>query len=86
MILKQLIRTIATSYVYGLSSEPSDRNVADTQNYSRHYRQRLRAEVLLDAVADVSQVPFDFSAARFPSLGNLDASHRFDFSRYLWPS
>lgn len=54
--LKKLIRRIATSYVYGLSSQPNDRNVGDTRNYSRHYRQRLRAEVLLDAVTDISGV------------------------------
>lgn len=55
--LKKLIRRIATSYVYGLSSTPNDRNVGDTRNYSRHYRQRLRAEVLLDAVTDITGVP-----------------------------
>lgn len=60
--LKKLIRTIATSYVYGLSSLPNDRNVSDTRNYSRHYRQRLRAEVLLDAVSDVTGVPERFDA------------------------
>src|SRR5207302_314288 len=58
--LKELIRTIVSSYVYGLSSLPADRNVADTRNYSRHYRQRLRAETLLDAVCDISQVPETF--------------------------
>ena len=35
---------------------------ADTRNYSRHYRQRLRAEVLLDAVCDVTGVPETFAA------------------------
>jgi hypothetical protein len=60
--LKQLIRTIATSYVYGLSSLPNERNVSDSQNYSRHYRRRLRAEVLLDAVSDVTGVPEKFDA------------------------
>jgi hypothetical protein len=54
--MKHLLRTITTSYVYGLSSLPSDRNIADTRNYSRHYRVRLRAEVLADAVADISGV------------------------------
>lgn len=54
--LKKLIRRIATSYVYGLSSLPNDRNVGDTRNYSRHYRQRLRGEVLLDAVTDITGV------------------------------
>jgi hypothetical protein len=55
--LKHLIRTIATSHVYGLSSIPTDRNVADTRNYSRHYRQRLGAEVVLNAVCDITGVP-----------------------------
>ncbi len=61
--LKHLIRTIMTSYVYGLSTEPNDRNLADTRNHSRHYRQRLRAEVLLDAICDITGVPESFEAA-----------------------
>jgi hypothetical protein len=60
--LKKLLRTILTSHVYGLSSRPTERNVGDLRNYSRHYRQRLRAEVLLDAVSDVTGVPETFSA------------------------
>lgn len=60
--LKKLIRTITASYVYGLSSLPNDRNVTDTRNYSRHYRQRLRAEVLLDAVSDITGVAETFAA------------------------
>jgi len=55
--LKLLLRTITSSYVYGLSSLPGDRNVADTRNYSRHYRQRLRGETLLDAICDITQIP-----------------------------
>jgi hypothetical protein len=58
--LKKLIRRIMTSHVYGLSSEAHERNVSDTRNYSRHYRTRLRAEVLLDAVCDVTGVPESF--------------------------
>jgi hypothetical protein len=60
--LKKLIRRIATSHVYGLSSIPSDRNAGDGRNFSRHYRQRLRAEVLLDAVSDVTGVREKFEA------------------------
>ena len=55
--IKQLLRTITTSYVYSLSSDPTDRNVADTRNYSRHYRQRLRAEVLMDAMYSHNNQP-----------------------------
>ena len=60
--LKKLIRTIASSYVYGLSTTPTDRNAGDLRHYSRHYRQRLRAEVLLDAASDVTGVPEHFEA------------------------
>lgn len=60
--LKKLIRTIATSYVYGLSSLPNVGNAGDTRNYARHARQRLRAEVLLDAVSDITSVPETFAA------------------------
>ncbi len=59
---KQLIRTICRSYVYGLSSIPNERNVADTRNYSRHYRTQLRGELLLDAVCDITGVPESYGA------------------------
>ena len=60
--VKKLIRRIMTSSVFGLSSTPSERNVADVRNFSRYYRQRLRAEVLLDAVNDVLGVEEEFAA------------------------
>ena len=60
--LKKLIKTIAMSRVYSLSTTPKERNVADHRNYSRHYRQRLRAEVLLDMSSDVTGVPEKFDA------------------------
>jgi Protein of unknown function (DUF1553)/Protein of unknown function (DUF1549) len=60
---KKLLRTIMTSHVYGLSSLPNKQNVGDLRNYSRHYRQRLRGEVLLDAMTDVTGVPEVFTAA-----------------------
>ena len=60
--IKHLIRRIMTSHVFGLSSTPSDRNVSDVKNFSRYYRQRLRAEVLLDAVNDVLETGDEFSA------------------------
>ncbi len=52
--LRRLMLSIATSQVYGLSSTPRVENTRDTQNYSRAYRKRLSAEVLLDAVNDVT--------------------------------
>ena len=74
--LKHLIRTIMASSVYGLSSEPNERNVADTRNFSRHYRQRLRAEVLLDALADVTDVAERFEAAPPRSRATSIWTHR----------
>ena len=59
---KQLLRTILASEVYALSAMPNERNSWDAKNYSRHYRQQLRAEVLLDAVCDVTGVNETFTA------------------------
>ncbi len=59
--IKHLIRTIMTSQVFALSSTPVERNVSDLKNFSRYYRQRFRAEVLLDAVNDVLDVEEDFA-------------------------
>lgn len=60
--IKELIRTIMKSHVFELSSQPNERNVTDAKNFSRYYRQRLRAEVLLDAVNDVLAVDESFAA------------------------
>lgn len=60
--ITELMKTITASHVYQLSSLPNERNVADTRNYSRHYRHRLRAEVLLDAFVEVSGIPRTFGA------------------------
>lgn len=59
--LHHLIRTITTSRAYQLSSQPNEHNVADTKNYSRALKRRLPAEVLLDAVCDVTGVRDTFS-------------------------
>jgi len=53
--LKSLLKRIVLSRVYSHSSVPNDSNVTDRLNYSRNYRRRLRAEVLMDAVADVTE-------------------------------
>lgn len=60
--IKKLIRSVASSYVYGLSAVPRPECAGDSRNYSRHYRQRLRAEVLLDAISDITGVPEQFDA------------------------
>jgi hypothetical protein len=52
---KALLRTICTSHAYALSSMPNESNARDHRQFSRHYRQRLRAETLLDAIDDVTE-------------------------------
>ncbi len=75
---KKLLRTIMTSYVYGISGETTERNLSDTRNYSRHLRQRLRAEVLLDAVCDVTGVGEEFSAMSKNTRSMEIWTHRVD--------
>ena len=58
--LKELIRTICESRTYQLSSHPSGQNADDSQNFSRYYPKRLTAEVLLDAIDQVTDVQTDF--------------------------
>lgn len=58
--LKALVRTITTSSAYQLSATPNQSNVADHQNYSRYYPRRLQAEVLLDAIDDLTGSRTDF--------------------------
>jgi hypothetical protein len=59
--VKRLIRTIMNSGVYQLSSESNATNQNDNKYYSRYIIKRLPAEVLLDAMSQVTGVP-----ARFP--------------------
>ncbi len=58
--LKKLVRTICTSRVYGLSSAPTESNAKDRQSFARHYPRRMGAEVLLDAITQVSGVATAF--------------------------
>jgi len=59
--VKQLIRTIMTSGVYARSSMPTSGNEADSKFLSHYLVKRLPAEVLLDAVSQVTKVPSTFS-------------------------
>ena len=48
--VKHVIRTIVSSRVYQLASEPTDANKNDRQSFARFYARRLIAEVFYDAV------------------------------------
>lgn len=58
---KQLIRFITASSTYQLASEPNAANEMDETNFSRAIFRRLPAEVLMDAVSEVTGVPEKFS-------------------------
>src|SRR5205807_1812826 len=61
--LKHLVRTICKSRTYQLSSVPNEFNKHDKQNYARYYPKRMSAEVLYDAVCQVTDSP-----TKFPGL------------------
>jgi hypothetical protein len=58
--LRPLIRYIANSRVYQLSSDTNESNVDDQRNFSRAYIARLPAEELLDALSQATEVPTEF--------------------------
>jgi hypothetical protein len=58
--VQHLIRTILNSSVYQLSSEANATNPADNMFYSKHIIRRLPAEVILDAMSQVTGSPTAF--------------------------
>lgn len=48
--MKRMVRTIVSSKLYQLSSEPTEQNRHDRQNFARYYAKRLISEVMADAV------------------------------------
>ena len=59
--LKELVRVITQSRTYQLSAMPNEHNIADQQNYSRYYPKRLQAEVLLDAIDELTGARTEFA-------------------------
>lgn len=59
--LKALMRTILQSAAYQRESRPLPANQSETRYYSRYYPKRLSAEVLLDAISRVTDVPTEFA-------------------------
>src|SRR4029079_1491143 len=59
--LKALVKTIAKSRTYQLSALPNEFNKHDKQAFARYYPKRLAAEVLLDAVCQVTDSPTAFA-------------------------
>lgn len=79
--LRALLRTIAASRTYQHSPRSNPTNQGDEQNYSRYLFKRLDAEVLLDAVCQVSGVPEKFdgvpAGSRAIELWDSQVDHYF---------
>ena len=60
---KKLVRDICLSRTYQLSTHPNDTNAQDTRNFSKANLRRLRAEVLLDCISQVTE-----TQDKFPGL------------------
>ncbi|HEY3837610.1 MAG TPA: DUF1549 domain-containing protein [Bryobacteraceae bacterium] len=58
--IRRLIRTIMTSEVYQLASDANATNAGDNKYYSKYIVKRLAAEVLLDAMSQVTGVSTKF--------------------------
>ncbi|HEY1186265.1 MAG TPA: DUF1549 domain-containing protein, partial [Gemmata sp.] len=59
--LRALMRVVLNSRAYQLSSATRPGNETDARFYSHYYARRLPAEVLLDAISDLSGVPEHFA-------------------------
>ncbi|MEZ5323631.1 MAG: DUF1553 domain-containing protein [Verrucomicrobiales bacterium] len=55
--MRALVRVIMQSRTYQLSATTLDGNTTDAKFYSHYYARRLPAEVLLDAMCDITGVP-----------------------------
>ncbi|MBM3759156.1 MAG: DUF1549 domain-containing protein [Acidobacteria bacterium] len=79
--VKRLMRTILNSSTYQLSSEPNASNQFDGKYYSHYILKRLPAEVLLDAMSQVTGVPtaFDGFAAGTRAMQLPDVQIKSEF-------
>ena len=57
---KKLVRDICTSRTYQLSTRTNETNIADEWNFSHAMVRRVRAEVLLDCISQVTATPNKF--------------------------
>ncbi len=59
--LKAVVRALTQSRTYQLSALPNEHNVVDSQNFSHYYPKRMQAEVLLDAIDQLTGAKSDFA-------------------------
>jgi hypothetical protein len=59
--LRKLVRDICLSRTYQLSTRPNDTNASDERNFSKAAVRRIRAEVLLDCISEVTETQDKFN-------------------------
>ena len=81
--VKALMRAILQSATYGRSSQPLPANADDQRFYSRYYPRRMMAEVLLDALSQVTAAPTNFGdyAVGWRALQLPDVERQFILSQ-----
>jgi len=60
--LRHIYRIILNSKTYQLSSIHNEGNLADESNFSRYYVRRLDAEVLIDAICQITRTTEEYSS------------------------
>ncbi len=71
--LKTLMRLILQSETYQRSSVPLAENKDENRYFSRYYPRRMMAEVLHDAVAEITDVPTEFTKIALRDGSSQDA-------------
>jgi hypothetical protein len=78
---KKLVRDICTSRTYQLSTQTNETNASDTVNFSHGSLRRMRAEVLLDTISQVTDTRNKFAGlplgARAVQIANGNTSTYF---------
>jgi hypothetical protein len=78
---KKLVRDICTSRTYQLSTQTNESNAGDRRNFSHASLRRVRAEILLDAISQVTDTKNKFAGlplgARAVQIANGNTSTYF---------
>jgi hypothetical protein len=78
---KKLVRDICTSRAYQLSTKTNETNESDTRNFSHASLRRIRSEILLDAITQVTDTKNKFEGlplgARAVQIANGNTSNYF---------
>jgi hypothetical protein len=84
--LRHLIRTVATSEAYGLSSSPVPGNDRDTRLFSHQTPRPLTAHQMADALAQATDTELRFSLARGGGQGQVETMKAVQVSDPAIPS